>query len=112
MNVLLKIQKKLDIFVSLLQEVENAKAEIENDYHEEALRNKSRIFDDIYSSFFRLCYFMTNSDCSHLKQIGFLRNKIVHELSTRCNHQFVEDDIECNMENIHISYCIICEIKK
>lgn len=107
---LLNIKKKLNLFTSLLNEVENAKAEIENDYHNET-SGKRRI-DDIYSSFFRICHFMTNGECSHVKHIEILHKKINDELSSYCNHQFVEDDIEHNMEDIHISYCIICEIKK
>jgi len=100
------MKKKLSLFSSLLNEVENAKAEIEN---EQAGKLAHR---DIFSFFFKICYFITNSQGSHAKQIDLLCKKIDDELSKTCNHQFIEDDIECSMGDIHISYCIICEIKK
>jgi len=111
---LLKTQKKLDLFVSLLKEVENAKADIDNDYHSLPLSvRNSYTFQRIPSDFSRLCHsLLYKDDYSNFKQIEFLRKKINDDLMERCNHQFVEDDIECNMENTPISYCILCEIKK
>ena len=97
------MKKKLSIFSSLLNEVENAKAEVENDYQMVETPNQP-----IYSSFFRICHLIS----SYEKQIDLLCKKIDDELSKTCNHQFVEDDIECSLGDIHISYCIICEIKK
>jgi hypothetical protein len=111
---LLKTQKKLDLFVSLLTEVENAKADIDNDYHSLplSLRN-SYTFQPISAGFFQLCHSLLYKDnYPNLRQIEILRKKINDDLTKRCKHQFVEDDIECNMENTPISYCILCEIKK
>lgn len=106
---LINMKKKLSLFSSLLNEVENAKAEIENEY--QLGKSKHPDHDNIFYSFFRICYFITNRGF-HAKQIDLLCKKIDDELYKTCNHQFVEDDIECNMGDIHISYCIICEIKK
>jgi hypothetical protein len=111
---LVKTQKKLDLFVSLLREVENAKTEIDNDYHElpSSIRTEFS-FQPMVAGFFQLCHsLLYKNDYPNIKQIEHLRKKITSGLSTRCNHQFVEDDIECNMEDRRISYCIICEIKK
>ena len=102
-DVLINMRKKLDVFSCLLNEMENAEAEIGNTYDQ---RIKSDI-DDFYSSFFELC-----RTEKYKMKIDFLHKKIMDELSVRCKHQFVEDDIECNMEDMHISYCIICELKK
>lgn len=103
---LINMKKKLSLFSSLLNEVENARAEIENEQV-----GKSTYFD-IYSSFFKICYFITNTQGFHAKQIDILCKKIDDELSKTCNHQFIDDDIECSLGDIHVSYCIICEIKK
>ena len=111
---LVKTQKKLDLLLCLLREVENAKADIDNEYHLLPSSVRSTFsFQPIVAMFFQICHFMTHrDDYSHIKEIEFLRKKITDRLSTTCNHQFVEDDIECNMEDVHISYCVICEIKK
>jgi len=111
---LLKTQKKLNLFMSLLKEVENAKIDIDNDYHllPSSIRN-GYLFQPIISQFFQISHFILyKDDFSRIRDIELLRNKITERLSVTCNHQFVEDDIECNMENVHISYCIICELKK
>ena len=111
---LVKTQKKLELFSSLLNEVENAKAEIDNDYHELpfSVRN-GYLFEPLAAGFYRVCHSLLYIDeYSNIKQIEHLRKKINTELTRCCNHQFVEDDIECNMEDTRISYCIICEIKK
>jgi hypothetical protein len=110
---LVKTQKKLDLFVSLLKEVENAKADIDNDYHLLPSSVRSTFsFQPIVASFFQICHFILHGEYYHIKAIELLRKKITDRLSTVCNHQFIEDDIECNMENVHISYCVLCEIKK
>ena len=111
---LVKTQKKLDLFLCLLKETENAKADIDNEYHflPPSVRT-GYSFQAIVAKFFQISYFMTHKDdYSHINEIENLRKKISDRLSTICNHQFVEDDIECNMGDIHISYCVLCEIKK
>ena len=59
---------------------------------------------NIITSFFRL------RPCK--EDVEELQKKIVDELNCSCVHQFVEDDIECNMEDLHINYCILCGINK
>lgn len=111
---LVKTQKKLELFLCLLKEVENAKAEIDNDYHElpSSVRN-GYLFQPLVAGFFWVCHSLLYKDeYPNIQQIENLRKKINDELTKSCNHQFVEDDIECNMEDRRISYCIICEIKK
>lgn len=111
---LVKIQKKLDLIESLLKEVENTKADINNEFHSLPSSVRSVFsFQPIVARFFQICHFILyKDDYSQIKEIELLRKKITERLTTTCNHQFVEDDIECNMEDLHISYCIICEIKK
>jgi len=103
-DLLLKIQKILGLLLSMLIEIENAKSEVENDCHDMRQKFDTIQFNDIIASFFKLR--------SNKGDIEELQKKIVDELNCSCVHQFVEDDIECNMEDLHINYCILCGINK
>jgi len=103
-ELLLKIQKILDLLLSLLLEIENSKADVENDCHLMHQEFDTKTFENIITCFFKL------RPCQ--KEIEELHEKILEELSCSCVHQFVEDDIECNIEDLQVSYCILCGIKK
>jgi len=103
-ELLLKIQKILGLLLSMLTEIENAKSDVENDCHLIRQKFDTDQFNNIISSFFKL------RPCKG--DVEELQKKIVDELNCSCVHQFAEDDIECNMEDLHINYCILCGILK
>jgi len=102
-DLLLKIQRTLGLLLSLLLEIENSKADIENDCYLIHQKFDTEEFKNIITSFFKLR--------PSKRGINELREKVVEELTSSCIHQFMEDDIECNMEDLHVSYCILCGIK-
>lgn len=102
-ELLLKIQKILDLLLSLLLEIENSKADVENDCHLMHQEFDTKTFENIITCFFKLS--------PSKREINDLREKVVKELTSSCIHQFMEDDIECNMEDLHVSYCILCGVK-
>jgi hypothetical protein len=102
-ELLLKIQKILDLLLSLLLEIENSKADIQNDCYLMQQNFDTEEFENIIIQFFKL------RPCR--KDIDELRKSLVQELTSSCVHQFMEDDIECNIEELQISYCILCGIK-
>jgi len=102
-ELLLKIQRILSLFLSLILEIENSKADVQNDcylMHEEFDTER---FKNIITSFFKMK--------PSRNAIEELQEKVLEELTSSCVHQFAEDDIECNMEDLHINYCILCGIK-
>jgi len=103
-DLLLKIQRILGLLLSLVLEIENSKADVQNDcylMHEEF---DTEQFKNIITSFFKMK--------PSRNEIEELHEKVLEELTCSCIHQFAEDDIECNMEDLHVSYCILCGIKK
>ena len=102
-ELLLKIQRILELLLSLVSEIENAKEDVQNDcylMHEEFDTER---FKNIITSFFKMK--------PSRNVIEDLQEKVLEELTCSCVHKFVEDDIECNMEDLHINYCILCGIK-
>lgn len=102
-EILLKIQRILSLILSLVLEIENSKADVENDCHLMRQKFDTEQFENIITSFFNLQ--------PYKKDIDELQEKILDELGCSCFHQFVEDDIECNMEDLRVNYCILCGIK-
>ena len=102
-ELLLKIQRILGLILTLLLEIENSKADVENDCHLMCQKFDTERFQNIITSFFKL------QPCKN--DIDELQEKVLEELECSCVHQFVEDDIECNMEDLHVNYCILCGIK-
>uniref|UniRef100_A0A6C0HRX2 Uncharacterized protein n=1 Tax=viral metagenome TaxID=1070528 RepID=A0A6C0HRX2_9ZZZZ len=103
-ELLLKIQKILDLLLSMITEFENAKADVENDCYLIRKKFDTDDFKNIIQSFFTLQ--------PSKKNVIELQEKVLCELNCSCIHQFVEDDIECNMDDMHINYCILCGINK
>jgi hypothetical protein len=105
-DLLLKMQKKVELFSCFLSEYENAKKDVDNDCH--SLRNKfSPRCEEIVRGFFNLFEVMNK------RAVKELSEKIRAELLMTCKHQFIEDDIECNIDcEMHIKYCIICGNEK
>ena len=102
-ELLLKIQKILNLLSSLLLEIENSKSDVENDCHLIRQEFDTKSFENIIICFFKLQ--------PYKKDVDELQKKVLAELTNSCIHQFMEDDIECNMEDLHVNYCIICGIK-
>ena len=106
-ELLLKMQKKLELMSCFLSELENAASEIDNDYHFARIDKNDTTFQNIVTEFFHI----KDKICE--KKIHYIKEKITSELSKCCNHQFVEDDIEYNIDReMHITYCIICGVDK
>lgn len=102
-ELLLKIQKILELLSSLLLEIENSKADVQNDCYLMHQKFDTVNFENIIVRFFKM------KPCK--KEIEELKEKVSEELTCSCVHQFIEDDIECNMEDLHINYCILCGVK-
>jgi len=102
-ELLLKIQRILGLVLSLLLEIENSKADVENDCHLMRQEFDTERFKHIITSFFNLR--------PRKRDIDELNERVLEELTCSCVHQFAEDDIECNMEDLHVNYCILCGIK-
>jgi hypothetical protein len=103
-DLLLKIQKILGLLSSLLLEIENSKADVQNDCYLMHQKFDTVNFENIIACFFRL------KPCR--KEVEHLQEKVINELTCSCIHQFVEDDIECNMEDLRVDYCILCGVEK
>ena len=105
-DLLLKIQKKIDLFSCFLSELENAKDDIDNDCH--SIRKlDTENFENIVGDFFKLFKNMNKDALEELSE------KIKVELEATCKHQFIEDDIECNIDReMRITYCIVCGVEK
>jgi len=103
-ELLLKIQRILELLSSLLLEIDNSKADVQNDCYLMNEKFDTPTFENIISCFFKL------KPCK--KGIVELQEKIAKELACSCAHQFAEDDIECNMEDLRVNYCILCGIEK
>lgn len=89
MNLLLNIQRKTELFASFVNELENAKADIENKYDDKYDEKIKEIIED----FFHLYKEMNK------ESIEKLQDKIRNEMILRCKHEFVEE------------FCEICGLK-
>ena len=102
-DLLIKIQKKLELIQSFYDEIDNAKMDVWNDY-ETIRRDKTQPqefsyrFQEILQSFLEIS-----------PKIPNIKKDIQEELLETCNHHIVEDDIECNAGG-HIKYCVKCEL--
>jgi len=103
-NLLLKIQKKVELFSCFLNELENAKEDVDNDCR---IKLDTKNFENIVCDFFKLFKEIDREALNDLSE------KIKNELLLTCKHQFIEDDIEYNIDcEMHICYCIICGVEK
>ena len=95
MDLLLNIQRKTEIFASFINELENAKADMDNNCSLYKISDIKEIIDDFYHLYKKM-----DKD-----SIEKLQKKIKKEMASRCNHAF--SDIENNIE-----YCEICGLEK
>jgi len=95
MELLLNIQRKTELFASFINELENAKADIDNEC------NFHKIDKEIIEGFFRLYKKMDK------ESIEKLQKKIQSALATLCDHDF-SGDIE-SAGNYCLNCGIICE---
>ena len=108
MEGLLKISEKLDMIKSMVKEIENSKKEVENIIITESSSPQK---DKIVRVFLKFLDEFQNPELEEV--IKYLNEKIRDELKEICVHQWVEDDIEYNMDcEKHIIYCLKCNILK